>query len=680
MQFIYDLPLGTLLIIAILLGMGFWRYRSGKRQFTLRGMLIFMFLVSLPLAWFAYGAREYIREQNAIAKLREAGIDVRTDNFRRTWQSFFFGSVWQHRAFAVYADAAPVSRQVLELIGSLPCVSTIRIKQGTFADDDLASLAALPRLKELDLRQCPITGAGLRHIPAQVPMERLSLSFSPIDDAGLSHVSRWKALEHLELAGTQITDLGLDSLASLENLDRLVLDHTAVTDAGIRRQAGLIANVSTLSLQNTEVTQATLDGLHKGMFSPPAPSTAHRRAVTKLLLLGIDVHVWDAEEGHARCSIAIAKGWKEHPETADLLRQLCPIQSVTLRSPQAIDSVVPLLADLNSLHGIRIEGPALSSQGLLEFSKQSHPDLQKIELEKCQFSPQAIRGLAAFPSLRHLFLSQALVDSAAIPQFSGFRQLTYLTFHDSRVSDDVAFKLQMLLPFTVIQYGTKECHFSAGDTNVHLDDLGTPVQEQVAMRALRDQGMAFERPNLAGQFRHCWGSVKDVQAAVPQLCKLSALESLAIYAGKFEPESLERLNSLKQLRVIAVRTDDLNGLNLNWLRDLPHLQMLTLQGGNFDDAASLADLVNLERLEINSSGFSDAHLASLAHLTRLRSLNLRGTAVTDASIVGLAARTELIQLDLSYTRLTQAGVDQLRVDLPRLRVVAEGLPQAANQR
>src|SRR6185436_1511254 len=98
MQFIYDLPLGTLLIIAILLGIGFWRYRTGKRQFTLRGMLIAMFLVSLPL-------------------------DVRTDNFHREWQSFFFGSAWQHRAFAVYADAAPVTRHELELIGGLPYVS-----------------------------------------------------------------------------------------------------------------------------------------------------------------------------------------------------------------------------------------------------------------------------------------------------------------------------------------------------------------------------------------------------------------------------------------------------------------------------------------------------------------------------------------------------------------------------
>ncbi|MGI8980799.1 MAG: hypothetical protein ACR2FY_16350 [Pirellulaceae bacterium] len=455
MSSVSNLPIGTLLVLGLLAVTAIWRYRSGKRQISLRGMLIGVFVVSLPLAWFSYGTREYMREQNAISKLRDAGIDVRTDNFHRPWQTFFFGSVWQHRAFAVYADAAPVTRHELELIGGLAYVSTIRIRQGDFADDDLASLAALPRLKELTLRHCPITGAGLRHIPAQVPMERLSLSFSPIDDAGLQNVAHWKLLEDLELSGTQITDAGLDSLAALENLDRLMIDHTAVTDAGIRRQEDLISHISTLSLRNTVVTQVTLDGLNKGYFWPPAPTTAHRQAATQLLLQGIEVNV--RQDSGPSCNIAFGQNWKEHPQTADLLGQLCPIRSVRLRSPHPNDSVVPLLADMKDLTHIGMEGPALSPQGLRQLCRQTHPGLRMVEIEGCSFTAQTLSELAVFPSLEELYFNQMRIDEEGISAFAGFRRLRFLSFRNSRISDEGANNLHAVLPHTrVFHDGTEK--------------------------------------------------------------------------------------------------------------------------------------------------------------------------------------------------------------------------------
>lgn len=448
MQFIYDLPLGTLLIIAILLGMGFWRYQSGKRQFTLRGMLIFMFLVSLPLAWFAYGAREYLSEQQAIAKLREAQIDVRTDNFQRPLQTFFFGDRWQQRAFGVYADSATVTRRELELIGQLHNLSFLRIQQGDFSDDDLRSLSGLPRLRELTLRHCPISGAGLRYIPAEVPLERLSLSFSPIDDEGLKHVARWKSLERLELKGTQITDAGMNSLADLENLDGLALDHSDITDDGIRRLKVLISRLSTFTLENTVVMKETLDEVKKGSFWNLAPSAAHRRAATALLLQGIDVTVWNHTEPH--CRATFHGNGKKDPKTADLLAQLFALHSVALQSGHPNDSVIPLLANLNDLREIIIVGPSLSNEGLLELCGQKHPHLRRIEIDGCPFNSKTLSELAVFPSVEELYLSNMAIDNQAISRFNGFRRLRFLSFRNSRVSDIVANKLKSVLPYTRI--------------------------------------------------------------------------------------------------------------------------------------------------------------------------------------------------------------------------------------
>ncbi len=448
MRFISDLPIGTLLIFAILLGTAFWRYRSGKRQFTLRGMLIAMFLVSLPLGWFAYGSREYLREQEVIAKLRAAQIDVRTDNFERPWPTFFFGDRWQRRAFAVYAESAKVTRRELELIGQLHELSTLSIGQGDFSDDDLASLANLPRLRELTLRRCPIDGSGLKHIPAEIPLERLSLSFSPIDDVSLKHVARWKSLEHLELSATQITDTGLNCLAGLENLDRLTLDHTAVTDLGIRRLVKMIAKVPDLSLQNTEVTQATLDGLKQGPFWAPAPSATHRRAATELLLQGIDVTVWNHTEPH--CRVTFHGNGKKDPKTADLLAQLFALHSVALQSGHPNDSVIPLLTNLDDLREIIIVGPSLSEEALLELCRQKHPHLRRIEIDGCPFNSKTLSELAVFPSVEELYLSNMAIDNQAISRFNGFLRLRFLSFRNSRVSDEVAHKLKSVLPYTRI--------------------------------------------------------------------------------------------------------------------------------------------------------------------------------------------------------------------------------------
>ena len=129
-----------------------------------------------------------------------------------------------------------------------------------------------------------------------------------------------------------------------------------------------------------------------------------------------------------------------------------------------------------------------------------------------------------------------------------------------------------------------------------------------------------------------------------------------------------------------------------YLRDLPAIQSLQLNGvldedlptiasleqltyfdpgsSSITDAglAELAKLRNLEYLDLTLSEFTDVGMACLANLRRLKHLDLSGCNVGDAGISHLSEMSELKFLDLSYTKVTDKGLAHL-AGLKRLREV-----------
>jgi Leucine-rich repeat (LRR) protein len=100
--------------------------------------------------------------------------------------------------------------------------------------------------------------------------------------------------------------------------------------------------------------------------------------------------------------------------------------------------------------------------------------------------------------------------------------------------------------------------------------------------------------------------------------------------------------------------------NLTALNQLIDLQ---LQGSPVSDEGlkSLADsLANLETLNLNNTGITDAGLQHLPKLTKLRTLSLRETKISDRGMSHLAELSQLGSLDIAKTEISNEGLLRLK--------------------
>jgi len=118
---------------------------------------------------------------------------------------------------------------------------------------------------------------------------------------------------------------------------------------------------------------------------------------------------------------------------------------------------------------------------------------------------------------------------------------------------------------------------------------------------------------------------------------------------------LAQLPDLEELNLgnPAATDDDVRGL-----QGLPKLRALSLMGAPIHDEALavLRTLPALRVLNIVGTKVTDAGLAQVRELTALEYLGLKGTAVTDAGLAELKNLTGLEVLNLANTSMTDAGL------------------------
>lgn len=145
-----------------------------------------------------------------------------------------------------------------------PNLKQLFLTQSAIGDDGLAFLGQIGSLELLDLRfSAQITDQGLAHLAHLKNLRELDLRGSSITDRGLVHLAELTQLETLGLGETQITGDGLSVLASMKNLELLRLDGTGVTDQTVTHLATLLAPRTTITLDNTRITDAALAEIAK---------------------------------------------------------------------------------------------------------------------------------------------------------------------------------------------------------------------------------------------------------------------------------------------------------------------------------------------------------------------------------------------------------------------------------
>lgn len=127
-----------------------------------------------------------------------------------------------------------VNAPLVKVLSERARLQTLNFHESIIPEAALSSLASSPVLKHLILWGTKITGAGFKgHVP-QLTVSQLNVMQTPVNDAGLANIARaFPNLTSLSLDETAITDEGLKHLRSLTSLNHLGLGRTRVTAKGL---------------------------------------------------------------------------------------------------------------------------------------------------------------------------------------------------------------------------------------------------------------------------------------------------------------------------------------------------------------------------------------------------------------------------------------------------------------
>jgi hypothetical protein len=125
-------------------------------------------------------------------------------------------------------------------------------------------------------------------------------------------------------------------------------------------------------------------------------------------------------------------------------------------------------------------------------------------------------------------------------------------------------------------------------------------------------------------------------------------------------------SGLRHLQRVLVFETDLTAADIQQLRRLSDLQMVSISGGRLDEQAleELTSLASLQGLYLHQTNVDDAQLAALTKLRGLQTLAVTDAAITDAGLQMLHALGRLQTLNLGHTQVTDEGVKQFQQAVP----------------
>ncbi|TFL16865.1 leucine-rich repeat domain-containing protein [Jannaschia formosa] len=140
---------------------------------------------------------------------------------------------------------------------------------------------------------------------------------------------------------------------------------------------------------------------------------------------------------------------------------------------------------------------------------------------------------------------------------------------------------------------------------------------------------------------------------------------------------------LTNLQLLDLNGTRINDAGLRRITGLTALQILVLDNTQITDAglSHIANLTALGYLVLNNTQITDAGLSHIAGLTALRHLDLANTHIADRGLFHIAGLTTLQGLYLNNTQITDLGLPHLAdlasllsIDLDSTRVTDAGLP------
>jgi hypothetical protein len=452
------------------------------------------------------------------------------------------------------------------------------------------------------------------------------------DDDDLAVLADLPRLERLYLASTPLTDEGLRHVARLGRLRRMSLWDTRITDEGVAHLAGL-TELEVLDIKTHGLTEAALESFRNH------PNLTRLLHYIPLGDAGIDAlgSMRRLRVEHLACTDVTDEG-------LGLLARLWPLVSL----------------DINSVH--------VTDAGLAHVSRLER--LQRLTLRGCAATDDGIVRLATRRALESLGLIDVPVTDACLPALAHDPHLTSLTVQNTNVT-----------------FGEVARHFGPRATRLvigrHIMNLSSHSLS-IMLTGPTDADVEHLRhfPNV-------------VSLSITRRTKQASEGENASSGLDFQLARAEWLPRLSRLRTLELNSplDDQDAAMLGRLRQLHRLDLAGRVHVSPDGLMRLVRLDALEHLTMRSCGLTDDHLAFLAEMPQLQVLEIPGNRITRAGIEHLSNLSKLRRLNVSYcpeiddeaferisrlesleglsaqmTQVTDAGLAYL-FDMPHLRDV-----------
>ncbi len=156
-----------------------------------------------------------------------------------------------------------------------------------------------------------------------------------------------------------------------------------------------------------------------------------------------------------------------------------------------------------------------------------------------------------------------------------------------------------------------------------------------------DQGLAYVAGLEELEKIYMWDAFMVTDEGVAHLAELPNLEYIHLSKSAVTDESLRLLSQMSTLKGISMQENAFTDQGLEYLSEMTQIKTLWIGLGETqitdEGLSQLANLENLEELDLQNTQVTDAGLEHLYGLSHLKEIHLSGTEVTDAGIAALKA-------------------------------------------
>ncbi len=250
------------------------------------------------------------------------------------------------------------------------------------------------------------------------------------------------------------------------------------------------------------------------------------------------------------------------------------------------------------------------------------------------FDQTTVDAIADIPLLTSVTLHGPATSSVRLSSLSRLARFDYLTWHDSRLTDDQFLELT-------------SCAALHGLT-LRATQLTPRSWPLFTPRTL--QSLDLESPHIDDHL-------------IDYLIAVRALSDVCLRGGRISDQALERLLSASDPCSVEIDTRGLSVEAMKQFSTKGRLGRIVLRGDSQVTDEWLAELADerINELEILNSSITDRGVELLRNNASLDRLALPGSKITDASMDVFNTLSDLRYLDLRDTEITDAGLQLLYI-------------------